>query len=304
MGNFKEFLKRKANIWVFISLGLCIILAVSLFFILAQRKEMNDIKTQIAIEEEKRNLEAEYANLAFEYDRFEGSKMLINNDSLINQLENEKLKVQRLQEELKTTKNIDARRINELKKELATLRSVMRAYVIQIDSLNALNQKLTAENREVSNKYREATETATQLQKDKEELTQKVSLASKLDAIGISINTLNSKGRNTNRISKIEYIEVNFSIAKNVTAQPGERYVYLRIIKPDNDVLIKNRNDLFVYEDSEINYSAKKLVEYDSEETPVTLYWTVEEYLYPGVYRMELFADNEKIGEKSITLQK
>ena len=80
MGNFKEFLKRKANIWVFISLGLCIILAVSLFFILAQRKEMNDIKTQIAIEEEKRNLEAEYANLAFEYDRFEGSKMLINND--------------------------------------------------------------------------------------------------------------------------------------------------------------------------------------------------------------------------------
>lgn len=304
MGNFKEFLKRKANIWVFISLGLCIILAVSLFFILAQRKEMNDIKTQIAIEEEKRNLEAEYANLAFEYDRFEGSKMLINNDSLINQLENEKLKVQRLQEELKTTKNIDAKRINELKKELATLRSVMRAYVIQIDSLNALNQKLTAENREVSNKYREATETATQLQKDKEELTQKVSLASKLDAIGISINTLNSKGRNTNRISKIEYIEVNFSIAKNVTAQPGERYVYLRIIKPDNDVLIKNRNDLFVYEDSEINYSAKKLVEYDSEETPVTLYWTVEEYLYPGVYRMELFADNEKIGEKSITLQK
>lgn len=304
MGNFKEFLKRKANIWVFISLGLCIILAVSLFFILAQRKEMNDIKTQIAIEEEKRNLEAEYANLAFEYDRFEGSKMLINNDSLINQLENEKLKVQRLQEELKTTKNIDARRINELKKELATLRSVMRAYVIQIDSLNALNQKLTAENREVSNKYREATETATQLQKDKEELTQKVSLASKLDAIGISINTLNSKGKNTNRISKIEYIEVNFSIAKNVTAQPGERYVYLRIIKPDNDVLIKNRNDLFVYEDSEINYSAKKLVEYDSEETPVTLYWTVEEYLYPGVYRMELFADNEKIGEKSITLQK
>lgn len=304
MGNFKEFLKRKANIWVFISLGLCIILAVSLFFILAQRKEMNDIKTQIAIEEEKRNLEAEYANLAFEYDRFEGSKMLINNDSLINQLENEKLKVQRLQEELKTTKNIDAKRINELKKELATLRSVMRAYVIQIDSLNALNQKLTAENREVSNKYREATETATQLQKDKEELTQKVSLASKLDAIGISINTLNSKGKNTNRISKIEYIEVNFSIAKNVTAEPGERYVYLRIIKPDNDVLIKNRNDLFVYEDSEINYSAKKLVEYDSEETPVTLYWTVEEYLYPGVYRMELFADNEKIGEKSITLQK
>lgn len=304
MSDSKSFLKNRSNIWIFVSILLGIILAGLIYFVISQRQEMNDMKTQASIEEEKRNLEAEYADLAFEYDKYEGSKMLINNDSLITQLENEKLKVQRLLEELKTTKASDSKRIDELKKELATLRSVMRAYVIQIDSLNTLNQKLIAENKEVNTKYRAVTETASKLQKDKEELSQKVNLASKLDAIGITVNTLNKKSKSTNKISKVEHIEVNFSIAKNVTAKPGERFVYMRIIKPDNDILIKSRTDLFTYEDREINYSVRKLVAYDSEETPVTMYWTVEEFLYPGTYRIEIFTDGDMIGEKSITLQK
>ncbi len=297
-------IKEKFGIWIFVSIGLALILGFALYMIISQHNEMNNIKTQIAIEEEKRALEAEYANLAYEYDQFEGSKMFIRNDSLIKQLENEKLKVQRLLEELRTTKASDAKRIDELKKELSTLRSVMKGYLIQIDSLNALNQKLVAENKEVSSKYKEVAETASQLQKDKEELSHQVTLASKLDAVAISISGLNKKAKATSKISKIEYIQVNFLIAKNITAKAGERFVYLRIIKPDNDVLIKNRSDVFNYEDSEINYSIKKLIAYDSEETAVEMFWTVEEYLYPGTYRVEIFADGDLIGQKSFTLEK
>lgn len=258
---------------------------------------------QVAIEEERRTLEAEYANLAFEYDQFEGSKMYINNDTLIKQLENEKLKVQRLLEELRTTKASNAQRIEELKKELNTLRSVMKGYLIQIDSLNTLNKKLVKENKIVNSKYQEAAKTATLLQKDKEALTHKVTLASKLDAVGITVKTLNSKGKETSKIKKIEDIQVDFLIAKNVTAQPGERYVYARIVKPDSDVLIKNKNNTFAYEDSEINYSMRKLIAYDSEETPVDLHWKVEEFLDPGTYRVEIFADGNMIGKKSFTIE-
>lgn len=297
-------IKEKFGIWIFVSIGLALILGFALYMIISQHNEMNNIKTQIAIEEEKRALEAEYANLAYEYDQFEGSKMFIRNDSLIKQLENEKLKVQRLLEELRTTKASDAKRIDELKKELSTLRSVMKGYLIQIDSLNALNQKLVAENKEVSSKYKEVAETASQLQKDKEELSHQVTLASKLDAVAISVSGLNKKAKATSKISKIEYIQVNFLIAKNITAKAGERFVYLRIIKPDNDVLIKNRSDVFNYEDSEINYSIKKLIAYDSEETAVEMFWAVEEYLYPGTYRVEIFADGDLIGQKSFTLEK
>lgn len=303
MNKFVSNIKEKYGIWIFVSVGLMAILGVALYFIISQQNEMNNFKTQVAIEEERRALEAEYANLAFEYDQFEGSKMYINNDTLIKQLENEKLKVQRLLEELRTTKASNAQRIEELKKELSTLRSVMKGYLIQIDSLNALNQKLTKENKIVNSKYQEAAKTASLLQKDKEELTHQVTLASKLDAVGIVVKTLNSKGKETSKIKKIENIQVNFLIAKNVTAQPGERYVYVRIIKPDGDVLIKNRDNLFAYEDSEINFSMKRLITYDNEESAVELYWKVEEFLDPGTYKVEIFADGNMIGKKSFSIE-
>ena len=303
MKSFFSNIKEKYGIWIFVSIGLVAILGVALFFIISQHNAMTEFKTQVAIEEERRALEAEYANLAFEYDQFEGSKMYINNDTLIQQLENEKQKVKRLLEELKTTKASNAKRIEELKNELNTLRSVMKGYLIQIDSLNHLNQKLEKENKIVKSKYQEAEKTASQLKKDKEELTHQVTLASKLDAVAISVKTLNNKGKETTKIKKIEHIQINFLIAKNITANPGERNVYARIIKPDNDVLIKNRNDLFMYEDSEINFSIKKLIAYENEETPVDMYWQVKEFLDPGTYKVEIFADGDMIGKKSFTIE-
>jgi len=297
-------IKNKYGIWIFVSVGLMAILGVAIYLIISQHNEMNDFKTQIAIEEERRALEAEYANLAFEYDQFEGSKMYINNDTLIKQLENEKLKVQRLLEELRTTKASNAQRINELKKELSTLRSVMKGYLIQIDSLNSLNQKLEKENKIVNTKYQEAAKTASLLQKDKEELTHQVTLASKLDAVAISVKTLNKREKETSKIDRIENIQINFLIAKNITAKPGERYIYIRIVKPDNDVLVKNMDNVFSYEDSEINYSMRKLIAYDSEETAVDMYWKVEEFLTPGTYKVEIFADGDLIGKKSFSLTK
>lgn len=303
MKSFFSNIKEKYGIWIFVSIGLIAILGVALFFIISQHNAMNEFKTQVAIEEERRALEAEYANLAFEYDQFEGSKIYINNDTLIQQLENEKQKVKRLLEELKTTKASNAKRIEELKNELNTLRSVMKGYLIQIDSLNHLNQKLEKENKIVKSKYQEAEKTASQLKKDKEELTHQVTLASKLDAVAISVKTLNNKGKETTKIKKIEHIQINFLITKNITANPGERNVYARIIKPDNDVLIKNRNDLFMYEDSEINYSIKKLIAYENEETAVDMYWQVKEFLEPGTYKVEIFADGDMIGKKSFTIE-
>ena len=100
------------------------------------------------------------------------------------------------------------------------------------------------------------------------------------------------------------HIQISFLIAKNITAQPGERLVYARIIKPDNDVMIKNREDLFTYEDSEINYSIKKLIACENEEVAVDMYWPINEYIEPGTYNVEIFADGDMIGKKSFSINK
>ena len=230
--------------------------------------------------------------------------MMFNNDSLIEKLDAEKVKVQRLLEELRTVKNTSSARIEELKRELTTLRGIMRHYVMQIDSLNVANKQLREENAKVTRRYREVAQTASQLKQEREELTEKVTLAAKLDAVGIVVTPIDSRGKTAKKIKKTDKIKITFSIAKNVTAEVGEKYIYARIVKPDGDVLVKDRADVFPFEDREINYSCRKLIEYTGEElNDVTMYWAVEEFLYPGEYRVDIFADNYKIGTRSFTLK-
>ena len=105
------------------------------------------------------------------------------------------------------------------------------------------------------------------------------------------------------RIKRMQQFVVNFKIAKNITAPVGEKTIYVRILKPDDDVLVKNRSNLFSFEGKEINYSMKKIIEYEGEEVAVTLYWDIEEFLSPGTYRVDIFADGNHIGKKSFTLE-
>ncbi len=209
-------MNKNVKLWIAVGAGAAAIIIGIIIYIYKTNKQLAEITEQYAIEKEE--LQEEYSQLAIQY---EGYKLNVNNDSLIDKLENERLKVQRLVEELKTTKASNARRINELKKELSTVRSVLRTYVMQVDSLNRLNAQLTEENRVVTQKYQAATQSANQLKKEKEVLTQRVNLASKLEAVGVSAEALNKRNKKTDKISKAEKIKICFTLAKNVTAPIG-----------------------------------------------------------------------------------
>ena len=174
---------------------------------------------------------------------------------------------------------------------------------MQIDSLNRANEQLKKEKDEINTKYQQTTRTLSQVSQAKDSLSQKVTLASKLDATGISVTPTNKKGKPQKKIKKTEQLVVNFTITKNITAEPGERIIFVRIMKPDGDVLVKSRANVFVYENKEINYSMKRAVEYGGEEVNVVLYWDVEEYLMPGTYRADIFADGNRIGSRSFELK-
>ena len=218
-------------------------------------------------------------------------------------LESEKLKTQRLLEELRQVKTSDAAEIMRLKKELKTVRAVLRTYVIQIDSLNRLNAALKQENEEVKNKYSAATVQITNLSQEKETLHQKVSLAAQLDATNVTVQTQNKRGRNTSRVKNVKKIAVTFTIVKNITAETGNKTIYVRIAKPDNSILTKSDANRFKYEDREIGYSIKKYIEYTGEEQTVTVYWDVEEFLPAGEYHIYIFADGNMIGQGAFSMK-
>jgi len=260
-------------------------------------QEIEDM-TQL-FEIEKEEMENEYSGFATQYDEM---KIHISNDSLIRQLDREKQRTQQLLEELRQTKATNAAEIKRLKKELATVREVMRSYVRQIDSLDQVNKKLAKENTRVRQQYQEQTKVVEKLTVDKQKAEEKVALASQLDAAAITVSAHNKRGKDERKVKNVTQFAVNFTIVKNITVQTGEKTVYLRITKPDGEPLVKDASNTFQYENVALEYSAKKYIEYTGEQQEVTMYWDVEEYLSAGTYTAYLFVDGVMIGEESITL--
>ena len=289
---------NKTSMLILAVIVLIAIIAGAAYYIFHQQQQMDEMTQSFDLEKEM--MADDLNELSLQY---EGYKFSVSNDSLVALLTTEQAKVQRLMEELRTVKSTNAKEIARLKKELATLRKIMRNYVIQIDSLNRANEQLKVEKNEAVKKYRQASTTAASLKREKEKLTERVTLASKLDATSISVTPVNSRGKLAKRIKKMEQFVINFKIAKNVTAPVGEKVIYVRIMKPDDDILVKSRGDVFTFEGKDINYSMKKMIEYEGEEVPVTMYWNIEEFLSPGTSRVDIFADGNLIGQRSFTLE-
>ena len=261
-----------------------------------EREQMEQLQ-QLA-EMDKLEMENQYEDFARQYQELQ---MQINNDSLAAQLEKEQQRVQDLLQELKRTKDNDAAEIMRLKKELATLREILRNYVMQIDSLNRLNQQLNTENENLRTENYQAQQHISSLTTEKESLTEKVAIASQLDATGISAFGKNKKGKQTKKIKEVKRMQVSFTISRNVTVQTGMKSIYVRIMTPTNEVL--TQGGTFPYENRTLEYSIRKDIEYTGEEQGVTVYWDVNQTLLAGSYRADIFADGNRIGGTTFSFE-
>lgn len=295
-------IKRK-NLLIITAVSVIILIlgfAVVYFMRKASQKEAEVAEVVEMMNFEKEQVQKEYANLNQE---FEGYTSNIKNDSLVKLLQDQKTKVQQLLEELRITKSTNAKRIAQLRKELATVRQIMIQYVNQIDSLNSANKVLKTENVEVHRKYKAATETVQTLSKEKESLNQVVTRASILEVTNFSMTPLNSKGKKTGRFTQTSNLQFKYTISKNITAQPGEKIIYLRITRPDDDVLTKPGN-VFQFENKIITYSSSKNFEYTGEALSDVIYWKVGEILQKGTYRAEFFIDGNRVGSFTFVFEK
>lgn len=282
-----------------IAVSVLVVALIGLTFLLFTEKKANRELVQ-EFQLDKEELENEYTRFAQQYDEL---KLTASNDSLAELLAQEQVKTQRLLEELRTVKSTNATEIRRLKKELATLRKIMIGYINQIDSLNRLTAEQKQVIAEVTQKYNDASRRISNLSEEKKNLDKKVTLAAQLDATNIWIEPRNKRGKKARKVKDVVKLAIGFTIVKNITAENGERTLYVRITKPDNDVLTKNASNTFPYENRSLVYSIKKYIDYNGEEQPVNVFWDVEEYLYAGTYRVDIFADGTLIGSQRFTLE-
>lgn len=262
-----------------------------------QEKELEELR-QLA-EMDKQEMENQYAEFAMQYDEL---KKGVRDDSLIARMEAEKARYEQIIKELRNKDTRNTSEILRLRKELATVRAVLRSYVLQVDSLQRENASLTNQRDEARAQVADRDRSISSLSAERTQLSEKVAIAAQLDATGISVTPLKKNGKAAKKSKDIKQFQVAFNIAKNVTAATGNRTVYVRLMKPAGTVV--GARGSFAYENRNIEYSAQRTIEYTGQEQHVSLVVSASEVLTSGKYTAHIFCDGQMIGRGSVTLEK
>jgi cell division protein FtsB len=199
---------------------------------------------------------------------------------------------------------------NSIKRKLEYLRGITQGYVSQIDSLYRVNKVLKDENVQITDKFEKEQVKTTELTKDKEQLSEKVSLASTLKAynikgIPVRLKSGGKKEEIADKAKKADKIKVTFTLSENLIAASGNKTIYVRIARPDEKILSVSNDSTneFDYNGKKIQYSVKKDIDYQNKAMEITLYWDKIEGFTPGAYVVSVFTDGYLIGEAQFGLK-
>ena len=293
---------RNTSVLILAILVILLIIGLGVLIVrnIHQKKSMTGLIEQMQFEKEQ--LEKDFSDLEMQFEEFQDVK--IENDSLADLITKERQHVQDLLEELRTTKATNAKKIAELKKELASVRGLLQEYVRQIDQLTAANAALTEENAAVKKKIKDVSDYADELGKRNDELTSIVDRAARLEVDNLSIIKLNKKGRKTSLPSQVAKLEFDYTIKKNVTTEPGMKVVYVQVTDSEGNVFLTENSGTFVYEGEDLQYTLMKEFEYEGTEMQDVIFWTLDSRLSPDVYSVEFFIDGALVGSFEFEIKK
>lgn len=243
----------------------------------------------------------------------ENSMLQRNAEDLVTELEGLKdqndtmmLKYQEavvMLEQLQREKTYNYEQLAKYKKEVATLRNVMKGYLRQIDSLNTINSNLQAQNIQYKKEINTAQLRADVAEEKADELNTKVRIGSVIQASGIRMTALNAKSNEVKRMRLAKRLKVDFDLTANELAEPGEKSVYLRVLGPDGYLLAPSEVILFSFEGDEMRASAVRKVDYENESVPVSIFYDGETFSN-GTYTVEIYVDGRLSGSKEIYFDK
>jgi hypothetical protein len=270
---------------------LAVILAgISALYFNINRQQQRDFEL---LKVDRDSIQSDLTHLINEYD-----SLKFTNDTIAAKL----VEANEMMEQLKRERRWNYAKIKEYEKEVGTLRSVMRNYLKQIDSLNSLNKKLVAENVSYRKEISTANLRADVAEEKASELANKVRQGAVLRARSIGMVALNSRENEVSRVKNAAILRVDFAITPNELAAPGNRKVYLCIKSPDGYLLTSESMPTFEYQGLNMGYSAVREVDYQNEDVEVSIYYHGSGFT-EGQYSIELYTDGNLIGSGSVSMR-
>ena len=247
---------------------------------------------------EKDGLTAEMVQLRNDY-----QEITTSNDSLNAGLAREKERVEQLIERVQKTEATNRVKIREYEAELGTLRTIMRSYIHQIDSLNTLNIALREDVAMARSEAREHQQRYDDLKTTADEYAKKVEVGSVLKGRAFVLSAINNSNKDTDRSSRTAKLKTCLNLVENTIATKGLRNVYIRVKGPDGIVMTNSQDQVFSSEGAQMIYSAVREVDYQGSELEVCIFFESAQSYVKGVYVVEIYTEEAKLGSADLLLR-
>ena len=274
-------------------IAVAVILAGTLAFIWIQKASLvNDLKI------EKEELTAQMVELQNDY-----ATLSSDYDTINSQLDSSREEVSQLIERIKKTEATNRSKMRQYEKELGTLRSIMRNYITQIDSLNTLNKQLTADAAAARREAAESKRKSAELSKKVKNLTGKVAAGAVIKARGLRIEAYNSSDKVTDRSSRVVRLLTTLSLVENDLAPKEPVRVYIRIKGPDGILLTNSEQRTFNFDGEPLICSASREVDYQGKEVELSIYLNDVVGYVKGIYTVEAYTKDTLLGTAELMLR-
>ncbi len=269
-----------------------VLLGVLIYVFVDRNSIINDLTI------EKEDLTAQMLELQNDYANLSSA-----NDTLNAELMLEREKVAQLLERVQKTEATNKAKLLKYERELGTLRSIMRGYIKQIDSLNTLNNELRVAAAQAKKEAKESKNQYENLKTTTEELGKQVELGAVIKGRGMTVVGVNANGKETDRSSRIVKLKACLNLVENSIAPKGPKMVYLRVKGPDGILMTQNPMQVFTVAGEEMIYSASREVDYQGSEVEVCIYFDYGEQFVKGVYNVEAYTTEAKLGSADLLLK-
>mgnify|MGYP004629405485 FL=1 len=283
--------KLKRTMWILVVVAVALVAVLG--YVWSQKSslisELEDEKRDLT--EQMESLQNDYATLSSDY------------DNINSQLDTSRAEVADLLERIKKTNATNRAKMRQYEKELGTLRSIMRNYIVQIDSLNTLNHKLTAEAAAARREAAASKAESVQLSQQVENLTGQVAAGSVIKARGLRIEAYNSSDKVTDRSSRTVRLLTSLSLVENDLAPKGPVRVFIRVKDPDGIILTNSNRSSFTFNGETMVASASRRVDYEGSEVDLSIYLNdIPEYR-KGVYTVEAYTEQAFLGKSELMIR-
>ena len=250
------------------------------------------------LEGEKAELTQQLLNLQSDFENLNSDYENIN-----SQLDTSREQVALLIDKLSKTEATNRAKIRQYEKELGTLRSIMRGYIVQIDSLNTLNKQLTADAAAARKEAAESRQANENLTRQVENLSGQVAAGSVIKGRGLSLAAYNASERETDRSSRVTYFLATVTLAANDIAERGPVRIYVRVKDPNGIILLNNNSTDFTFKGETMSASASREVDYEGDDLAVGVYVKDMSNLVKGIYTVDAYTEKASLGHAELMLR-